>query len=135
MKRTSHRAWVSAGFALALGASVIAVSAATLGSLSSRQLGADSALVASCDTDGVSISYTNTYDATAQAYVVSSAVVSGIAAACAGEKLDVQLIGAQGSGVASATQVTVSTTSHTVTFASPPSANVVVGSAIVIAGV
>ena len=40
---------------------VIGASAASLGGITGSSLGADAAVIGSCDTDGVSLTYTNTY--------------------------------------------------------------------------
>ncbi|MCP4435994.1 MAG: hypothetical protein GY812_10965 [Actinomycetia bacterium] len=70
---------------------VLTASAATLGGLGSSGLGADDTVVASCDNDGVTIDYTVVYDATDGRFEVDSADISGIAAACVGQTLDVAL--------------------------------------------
>lgn len=71
--------------------------AASLGGLTSARLGADNAAVASCDLNGVTLRYTNTYTVATVAYRTSVVQVRGINAACRFKKLNLTLA----SGVAS----------------------------------
>ena len=73
---------------LALPAAVAAMglataSAASLGGITSSSYGADVGVVSSCDTDGVTVAFTNSYDASLGRYQTTAVTVSGIAAACA----------------------------------------------------
>jgi hypothetical protein len=70
---------------------ILTASAASLGGLTSSSLGADQTVIASCDTDGVAMAYTNTYDATANAYKVSGVNISGVAAGCNGKSFRLTL--------------------------------------------
>ncbi|WP_019146405.1 hypothetical protein [Aeromicrobium massiliense] len=104
--------------ALALAAGITAAgavlsSAATLGGLGGPDLGADTDTVASCDTDGVSVDYTTTYDTTAGQYVVSGLTLQGVAAACAGQDAEVTLAGASGT-LGSGTRTALAGTNVTV---------------------
>ena len=67
-------------------------SAASLGGITSGNVGADNAAVASCDTDGVTTAYTTGWDATDDRYEITSVTVSGIANACDGRTLSVSLL-------------------------------------------
>lgn len=67
-------------------------SAATLGGITSDDLGANTALVASCDTDGVDIDYTTEVDEASGDFEVTTVTVSGIAAGCAGQAISVSLL-------------------------------------------
>ena len=62
--------------------------AATLGGITTEDLGADSNTVASCDTGGVDTSYTVVYSGTE--YEVTEVTVSNIAAACDGQDITVR---------------------------------------------
>ncbi|HIE21361.1 MAG TPA: hypothetical protein EYP73_02025, partial [Acidimicrobiia bacterium] len=63
--------------------SLIAASAASLGGITTADLGADATVVAACDTDGVDVSYNTRYSPGAPGnYEVTSVVVSNIASAC-----------------------------------------------------
>ena len=113
--------------------SVIGAFAATLGGLSSDQLGADATLVASCDTDGVGLDYTTVYDATDDRYEVSSVTVTGIAAACAGQSLSVTI--SDGTTVLGQGTVTpVAGTTATVAVSPNADAEAVTNAAVVITG-
>lgn len=66
--------------------------AATLGGLTSGEVGANNVLVAACDTDGVTTSYSAaTWDATDSRYEVASVTVSGVNDACDGDVMKVTL--------------------------------------------
>jgi anti-sigma-K factor RskA len=86
--------------ALLVSGAVVAM-AASLGGITSDNLGADSAAVATCDSDGVSTSYTTAYDATDGRYEVSAVVVSGVANACDGKAIAVTLANGAGTSVGS----------------------------------
>ena len=66
-------------------------SAASLGGITSGNVSADNAAVASCDTDGVTTAYTTSWDGTDDRYEVTSVTVSGIANACDGRTLSLSL--------------------------------------------
>ena len=77
--------------------SLIAASAASLGTITTDQLGSSVEAVSSCDTDGVTVEYNTTYDAGPPTiYSVSSIDVSGINAACAGQTIEVTLADTNG---------------------------------------
>ena len=107
--------------------------AASLGGITTDNLGADEAVVASCDTDGVTVTYTSSYDATDARYEVTAANVSGIAAACSGETMRVTLADAANASLGEAT-VAIGGTSATATFGTPLAAESVELVAIVISG-
>ncbi|HBX79084.1 MAG TPA: hypothetical protein DEG43_15685 [Acidimicrobiaceae bacterium] len=114
---------------------LVGASAASLGGITSRNLGADAAAVTSCDTDGVTLAFTNTYDATLGRYQTTAATVSGIAAGCAGKSLALTLKDASGGSLASGTVPSIVGTSAAVSFTSPgANATLVVGAALVITG-
>ncbi len=86
-------------FALVVGA------AASLGGITSTNLGADDSVVASCDTDGVTTAYTNTYNTTGTAgFKVDDVTVGGVNDACDGDSMTVTLTGAANASLGSATQ-------------------------------
>lgn len=66
-------------------------SAATLGGITSDDLGADTSVVASCDTDGITVDYTTSYDATAGLYEVTGVELGGIDEGCNGQAVKVSL--------------------------------------------
>ena len=76
-----------------------AAAAAGLGGLNSAQVGSNDTVVAACDTDGVAIAYTTAYSPSASKYQVTSATVSGIAAPCIGQTLQVTIKGTGGTSL------------------------------------
>ncbi len=107
--------------------------AATLGGISADNLGADSTVIASCDTDGVSTTFTVAYDATDARDEVTAVVVGGVDAACAGQNLTVTLT--DGSDVSlDGTTVVAAAGANTVATTTPPAAEAVVNVHIVITG-
>ncbi|MFZ9628208.1 MAG: hypothetical protein ACO3C1_02535 [Ilumatobacteraceae bacterium] len=135
MKSHVHRALLAGGVALSVGGGIIAASAATLGGLNSNSLGADNTSLSSCDTDGVSIAYTNTYDASGQRFQVAHAVISGINSACADKVISVELTGASGTALALSTPVTLTSSgSQTVEFSVPAVSEDITGAAVVVTG-
>lgn len=99
--------------------------AASLGGITSDNLGADSAAVATCDSNGVSTSYTTAYDATDGRYEVTAVTVGGVDNACDGKAIAVTLTTAAGASVGSGSTtvpVDAGATSVTVTLSSAASA-------------
>lgn len=101
MRRTRLLAAIIAG--VTVFATVFAVAASL--TVTSSTLGAGTGTVASCDTDGVSTSYTVAYTAAAGGYTIGNVSVDGIATTgCDGKTLKVTLVG---SGDASLAEQTV----------------------------
>jgi hypothetical protein len=100
-------------------------SAASLGGITSGQVGADDAAVTSCDTDGVTTAYTTSWDGTDDRYEVTSVTVSGIAAACTTKTLSVSLT--DGTGQIGSGTGTVIGTSLAVTMSPAASAEATTG--------
>ena len=117
-----------------IGASALGIgvaSAATLGGLTSSSLGANETVVAACDSDGVTIAYTNAYDAATGKYRTTSATIGGMAAACTGKNLSVTLKDGTGASLATAS-VAVTGATQAVNVAA--AADAVSGAAVVISG-
>ena len=107
--------------------------AATLGGITAANLGADSSVIASCDTDGVTTSYTVAYDATDARDEITAVTVAGVDAACAGQTLTVTLT--DGSDVQlDQTSVTAVAGANVVSATTPASAEAVENVLIVITG-
>lgn len=88
--------------ALMVFAAVFAVAASL--SVTSPTLGAGTSTVASCDTDGVTASYTVAYTAAAGGYTVTNVNVTGIATpGCDGKTMKVTLVGASDASLAEQT--------------------------------
>ena len=103
--------------------------AATLGGITSSAVGADETVVAACDSDGVSVSYTTAWDAGDDRYEITSVTVAGVSDACDGQTLSVSLTDSTGTqiGSGSMTIPTSVATSHTVTMSTAASAEATVG--------
>jgi hypothetical protein len=82
--------------------------AASLGGITSGSVGADDAAVASCDTDGVTTTYTSSWDATDERYEVTGVTVGGINNNCDARTLSVSLTDTSGAQIGSGS-VTVPT--------------------------
>jgi hypothetical protein len=110
--------------------------AASLGGIQSGSVGAEDAVVASCDTNGVVTSYTTAW-ATNQ-YVITEVTVTGIAHTCDNEQLSVSLTNAAGAQIGSvsitiADDLTDTDTDETIALSTDPSAELVVGIHVAIA--
>ncbi|MGH3065323.1 MAG: hypothetical protein ACRDOF_03390 [Gaiellaceae bacterium] len=103
--------------------------AASLGGITSNDVGADNTAVASCDTDGVTSSYATGWDATDKRYEVTTVTIGGVNDACDGDNLSVSLTDSTGAQIGSGTLAipTSAATSHTVTLATAASAQATVG--------
>lgn len=116
-------------------AGVVAASAATLGGLSGATLGADDAVVAGCDSDGVTVGYTTGYNSAEQTYEVSAVSFSGVAAACHAKSASVTL--SDGTAALNTTEVAsidVAAGEFSVTLSAPVRASAVAGVSLVISG-
>ncbi|MFA5566509.1 MAG: hypothetical protein WC184_11570 [Acidimicrobiia bacterium] len=122
--------------AVATGATLFGItfaSAASLGGVNSKSLGAGDTIVASCDTDGVNIDYNHSYDPTNGQYQVENVTISDISENCENHTLEVTLADTQGTALATGT-TTITTTSETVTLTTTPSAEAVTNAHIIITG-
>jgi hypothetical protein len=116
-------------------AGIAGASAATLGTVSSTTLGSGDSVVAACDTDGMGISYTASYNAAAQKYRVTAVNFTGVDPACDGKAASVSLRNGttelQTTAVAS---IAVPGTSFSVTLGTPVEASLVNGVSLIISG-
>jgi hypothetical protein len=110
----------------------VSASAASLGGLGTKSLGADTSVVASCDTNGVDVVYNTAYNATAKEYVVNSVALSNINASCNNQTATVTLATAT-APLATASLTLTAATSATFTFSAPVSAESVEQVAVLIA--
>jgi hypothetical protein len=98
-----RRASVATILGLALvGATLAQVGSATTLNASAGSLGAGSAVVSSCDTNGVISSYKTNFDASLGAYAVTAVTISNLAVACDGKQLQIVVTNADGVSVGSA---------------------------------
>jgi hypothetical protein len=117
-----HRLAFAAIVAIIVFATTFAVAASL--SVTTSGLGAGTATVASCDTDGVATSFDTTYSSAAAGYKVTTVHVTGIATpACDGLTIKVTLIGAGDTALAEQT-ATLATPAADPTNLSFSSANI-----------
>jgi hypothetical protein len=113
-------------------------SAASLGGVTANGLGADNAIVGSCDTDGVTTAYTTAYNTTGTAgYKVATVTVAGLNNACDGKAIEVRLTGASNASletISKTVETDAGSTSTTLTFGSSSLAQSVTGVHIVVSG-
>ena len=127
-------------FALALGivgVGGVLASAASL-NIANSTLGAGTTVIASCDTNGVSLVYTNTYVPSTGRYDTTAVTVNGLNNVCNAKRLDLTLKRNTGvllgSGSILSLNLPIGTTSATVTLTPAANANLVRGAAVVISG-
>lgn len=113
--------------------SLIAASAASLGGITTDDLGADVDVVASCDSDGVTATFGTSYDATSGEYLVDDVTIGGIAGACLNQAIEVTLTDS-GDTALGTYSGTVTGGSETLTTTDTVSAEAVEGIAVVISG-
>jgi hypothetical protein len=109
-------------------ASVFAM-AASLGGITSTEVGADNTVVAACDTDGVTTSYATGWDAVDKRYEITSVTVGSVSDTCDGDTLSVTLTNAAGDqiGTGSLAIPTSAATSHVVALSTASSAKLTEG--------
>ena len=115
---------------------LVGASAASLGGITSSSLGADVGVVASCDTDGVTVTFTNAYDATLGRYQATGVAVTGMTTSSVATGVGVGFGVAAGVGLGSLSTASVSGATAAMTFApgSTVDAKLVEGVAVVISG-
>lgn len=123
--------------ALAIGipaalAGIAVASAASLGGITGGTLGADTDVVASCNTDGVTVGYVSSYDATDGRYETTGVDVTAIDPSCDAKPIKVTLKDGAGVSLGEATGV-VATDAASLTFATGIDSEAVEGIAIIIA--
>ena len=106
---------VLAGAAGIVAVGAVSASAASLGGVTSDQVGVDSGVVASCDTDGIDVDYTVAYSSDDTTYDVNDVTLSDVDATCAGQTYTVTLADDTGTNLATQTGAAVSGTT-TVNF-------------------
>lgn len=113
---------------------VVAATAASLGGVTSQNVGADVAAVASCDTDGVTVAYTHVYDPDDGRYEISEVSVSGIHAACDTRAIRVTLKDVGNASLGEATGTVSGGAANNLAVSPNADSSAVTGVAVVIAG-
>lgn len=117
---------------IAVGA--LTASASTLGRLDSTSLGAGQNAVASCNTTGIALAYTNVYDATSNDYQTTAVTLAGVASPCVGKHYQLTLSDGTTLLSESTGTVTLVSGSQTVRLTTPASAQAVTRASLVITG-
>ena len=116
-------------------AGIAGASAASLGGATAGSLGSDDSVVASCDTDGISIGYTTAYSASAQKYQVTAVNFTAVNPACTLKAASVSLRqGATLLTTQTAASITVATNAFSIALSTPVEAKLVDGVSLVISG-
>jgi hypothetical protein len=127
------RILIAVAVALAVFGGTFAFAASLGGITAAGTVGDSAAVVASCDTDGVSTSFAApAWDGGIKHYGVSDLTVSGIDAACNGDAIHVTLTDSSGASLGEASG-TLSGTSIVLTFSPAVSSSSVEGIEVVIA--
>jgi hypothetical protein len=109
----------------------VTASASSLGGINTEQLGTSADVVASCDTDGVTVEYTTAFSN--GAYRVTAVDLSDIDEACEGQNLTVTLFDGPNASLAEKSGA-VGGATQTLTLGTPVDAEDVNGVAVVISG-
>jgi hypothetical protein len=114
----------------------VSASAAGLGGLTGTSLGADTTIVASCDTDGIAVAYTTTYNTASAQYVVSGINLTGVNAACALKTANLTLSDSTGASIGSGTvaSLAVASGAATIPLSTTAPAKTVTNISLVISG-
>ena len=139
---STRRKAAAAGLAV-IGIAGLSLAAAAQLNVDAGLLGAATEIIASCQPvdDGVGtpepaieVSYTNEYDSTTDdRYETTAVVLTGVAAACAGQAIDLTLTEADGTVLANGTVAAAAAGTNTVTLSAAVDAELVENLAIVIA--
>jgi hypothetical protein len=115
-------------------AGLAGASAASLGTLTSSQIGTGNAVVASCDQDGMDITYATTYNPSV-GFVVTGLNFANVNSACNGQNASIVLKGALNAtlGTQNAGAITVASNSFTVPLTTAVSAELLQGVSVIIA--
>jgi hypothetical protein len=113
----------------------VSASAAGLGGLTGKSLGADTNVVASCDTNGITVDYATTYTLTSAQYTVSSVTLGGVDSSCGSKSVKITLADSAGASLGEATGVATNAASQTFNVTTgTPAAKSVINVAVVISG-
>jgi hypothetical protein len=119
--RRSARRKVVAITVVGLGIAGLGLASAAQLNLTSGALGAGTRVVASCDSDGVGVAFSNAFDTTAKGYGVTEVKLTGIDAACANQAVKITLLDGDPTATTAAAKLvevngTVGTTGGTLTI-------------------
>ncbi len=86
-----HRKLALAVLASITIAGIAGASASSLGGINSASIGSDDAITASCDADGMTVTYNTVYNTTLGRYDVGTVTFNGVDAACSGKSASLVL--------------------------------------------
>lgn len=104
-RRRATRRKVVALTVVGLGIAGLGLASAAQLTLTSGALGAGTTVVASCDNDGVTVRFGTTFQASAKGYAVSQVKLTGVADACKGQAVTVDLLSADPADAAAGTSL------------------------------
>lgn len=113
--------------------SLIAASAASLGGISTSDLGAETTVVVGCDTDGVTVDFTTTYNATTGEFDIS-AVDIGDLDGCDTQSIEVEAYASGGASLGNDSGTVSGNTDATFSASISARAEDVEGVAVVVSG-
>ena len=126
--------WLVAALAIcaALG---LTTASASLTPLASAPVGAGGITVAPCDPDGVTVSYTSSFDTTTADYLTTGVTVAGISTGCAGLALKVTVKSATGASLTQGSATVPAAPATSIAFAvAPVRSSTIAGWAVVVTG-
>jgi hypothetical protein len=114
----------------------VSASAASLGGLTGTSLGADLSVVASCDANGIAVTYTTGYNVATSQYIVSAVNLTGVDPSCGTKVANLTLSDSGGValGTTAVPSLTVTAGAATIPVAGTVSAKAITGLALVISG-
>ncbi len=99
MKRINVKRKVAAGVVALAVTGAVGASAASLGGVDADQLGADTGIVASCDANGIDVSYQTAYHRPSGLFRVNQVILRSVSEECAGSPYRLTMIDAAGTPV------------------------------------
>lgn len=99
MKRTDVKPKVAAGVVALIIAGAAVASATSLGGVDADQLGAGTGMVASCDINGIDVSYQTAYHRPSGLFRVNHVILRSVSEECAGSPYRLTMIDAAGTSL------------------------------------
>lgn len=106
--------------------------AATLGTVSSDNLGSGDSVVASCDSDGIAADYTAVYSPANAVYEVTTVELKGVDADCSTQQVQITLSDDLDASLNETTTVLTAAANQTITLSTPVDAELVTGLHVVV---
>jgi hypothetical protein len=138
--RRSARRKVVAITVVGLGIAGLGLASAAQLNLTTGSLGAGTRVVASCDTDGIAVAFTNAFNGSLKGYAVTGVTLNDVSATCSGQAISIDLLDTDpnsataGTSLAHLTGTATATGTVTLSVSGTVAASAVQGVAVVIAG-